>query len=344
MQKSNNIFFFHNNIPNNLFIRFFLLFIFINSIDSQIKRKDTEPEQISGKYFKLIQNNFKGNSNENNTFTQNFDEYTVTMKYLSLNLKIESNQIEEHMKEIGRYIFTYVNPFVEFILSFEISNNNNYTNIPSDTVFITFGQNLKFEIKNIYAYLDLSYIEFERNTNHSYSYKINEYGDRKIDIFIDIEKFKYISKIYNFLNGKKEQLNKFLYHSFCKYLYNIVSKYPIADGLYFYYIIKERLLDINTFGLDLDEDKDIEKISINYFEEEKYILDPQIKFINIKTEFELTFKNNKETTKYSEIIPEIYLFIDEFEFYRADTIIGNTTLSAIFDKLFKKIIWSLNND
>lgn len=322
---------------NKIFIRFLLFLIFINIILANIEREDTEPEIISDKYLEYIQNNFLGNSNENNTFIQNFGEYTISMQYLNIKLNVESINIEK--KEIS--FFSFIQPIIEFILCFEISNNNNYTNIPNDTVSISFDKysitpNLKFKIKNIYAKMELEYIYFERNTNHTYKYFTNEYESKKIDIYIEIDNFKYIPKIYKFMFDRKEKIQKFLYDSFFNYLNNIIWHYPEADSLYIFKLIKDKLLH-NTFALNIDEDKNIEKININSFEEENYILDPQIIFINIRTDFDLTFRNNNETKKYSEIIPEIYYFMGYFDFIRDGAKIGNTTLKAIFSELFGKI-------
>ena len=334
------------NIQNVFPILFiFLLFNNINSkLDSKLERSDTEPEIVSETILKMINTNFLGKENQTNTFIKNFGQYTISMKFVNIKFQEEYIDIDKIIKE--RDIFSFIEPSIEFILSLQISNNNNYTNTPNDTISILYNvnsdiPNLNVELKNIYSVINLKYIEFERNNDNSYKYSLYHSDDeikKNIEIFLDLENTKYIPKIYNFLKEKKEELEQFLLSSFCFYLDEIIGKYPQPDGLYLYNRIVENILNFNTFSLDLQEDKSIEKISINYFKEEKIIIDSPIYFINISINFKITFKDNRGTVEYYKIIPSIYYSSISFFKFNSNFKIGNTTLDSILENLFKRLI------
>ena len=321
-----------------------LVLLLFNNINSELKRPEAEPSEVSVKYLEMLHNCFLGKENQTNTFITYFGQYTIKMKFLNIKMFLEEEEI--YIDPLIQHThFSYINPYIEFILSLEVMNRNNNTNAPDDQVSIIYDSNrkepiLKFELKNVNSTINFEYIEFERNPDNTYHYIY--YKDdkelRRIEILIDLEKFKYIPKIYNLLNNQREQLNKFLLNSFCSYLDYIIHQYPIPDGIYSYNEIVERMININTFALDLKDDKSLEKISINSFKEEKYIIEgASIIFLNIKTNFEITFKNTTKVN-HNVVISKLYYIPDIFFFETIEYKIGKITLDKIFIYVIEKII------
>lgn len=266
------------------------------------------------------------------------------MKYENIFFKIEEVKITANTYTYD--FISYINPVIDFILSFEISKNNNIKTIQNNTIFISFDNenNLKFKIKNVYAEICAPFIEFEKRMDNSFEFKFfeNEEQKKKIDIFIDIEKYKSFPKMYELFNNNIIKLKDFLFNSFCKYLFNIVSYYPESDGVYIYKKIVNYLLNVNTFAINDESDKNIEKISINYFKEEKYekslIKNDIIFYINIETKFDIIFRNTTKTKSYSEIIPKIKFEPIIFTFEGNNCTIGNSSLKKIFENLFNDFV------
>lgn len=336
-----NIFIFMNQIITLKSILF--IFLLFNNINSKLERTDTEPEIVSETILKMINSNFLGKEEQTNIFIKNFGQYTISMKFVNIIFQEEYLDIDTIIKAAA--IFSFINPSIEFILSLQISNNNNYTNTPNDTISILYNvnsntPNLNVELKNIYSLINLKYLEFERQNDNTYKYFLYHYDEeikKNIEIFLDLENTKYIPKIYNFLVEKKEELEQFVLSSFCLYLDEIIGKYPQPDGIYLYNRIVRDILNLNTFSLDLEEDNSIEKISINYFKEEEIIIDSPIYFINITINFEITFKDNRGTVEYNNIIPFIYFSVISSFIFNSNCKIGNTTLDSILDNLFTRL-------
>lgn len=333
------------NFLKNIFCKFFLFFLLFNINHSKIKRDDVDPRIVSVNILKLIHTEFVGNNTKKNTFSLNLDDYTIVMKFLNIKIIPEEIKIEDHNYR-NWVFFTYMNPNIEFILSLEISNNNNYTNAKNDSLSILYNTNsqepnFKFELKNIFASIDCNYIQFEQQSDNTYKFSLFKTFDefKRIKIFIDLKNLKNFGKINKFFEDKKDKIEIFLFNSFNNYLSNIVSRYPPADGVFLYNEVVRRILHVNTFVLEYNEDKTIEKISINNIKEEKYISDfPSILFINVEIKFELIYTENIGHKSFSEIIPEIDFHSNAFYTNETNFKIGNTTLSNLIDGLFLKIV------
>jgi hypothetical protein len=334
---------FTNNL--NIFINLILLFLLINSTytRSDIIRKDIDPQIVSSTIKDLINKFYLEEGKEYNKYSINLEEYTVAMKFKFIQFNSPEIRIEQH-KDVRWNIFTYLNPEIEFILSLEISNNNQILNSKNNSVSIIFNErdspNLKFELKNIYAKILCDYIQFDQKTDNTYNFTMysNEREFKNIEIILDTKNYIHFSKINKFLNDKKNNLHIFLLNSFCNYLKSIVSFYPIPDGVYLYKEAIQRFEEIKIFALENNARETAEKICINLIKEEKFNnIFPEIEFINVKVEFDIIYQNSQ--TSYSHIIPKIYYypttgFVPEETNFK----IGNTTLSSILTSLFKKIV------
>ena len=330
------------NINYNIYIKFIFFFFCFNIIQSRIIRPDQDLTVVGRNIIKFINTNFK-----NNTYTLRFQEYSISMKFLFLKLQIGHEIKPYYYNDIG--FFTLDHPFIEFILSMIITNNNDLQNNPDDKVSIIFnpsriGPYLKFEFQNLYAKLEPKYIEFNRRPYNKimysfYNQDITKNYRKNVDVFIDIKKIKSFPKIDNFLNEHLEEIEDFLFDSFCVYLNSILGRYPEPDGVFLYKELVKSLLLINTYSLNITEDLSLNKVIVNEFKEENYTIDEScVKFMNIYVDLVLFYDDGLRREYLKENIPEIDFTNNFFSFSDIDFKVGNTTLNKIIGFLFNKIM------
>ena len=269
------------------------------------------------------------------------------MKFLFLKLKIDQEIKPYYFNDNG--FFTLDHPFIEFILSMNISNNNDLKNNPDDKISIIFNPSgiepyLKFEFQNIYAKLEPKYIEFKRRHDNTirysfYNQDITKDYRKNVDVFIDIKKIKSFPKIDKFLNEHFKEIEDFLFDSFCVYLNGILAKYPEPDEVFIYKELVKSLLLFNTYSLNITEDLSLNKVIVNEFKEENYTIDEScVKFMNIYVDLVLFYDDGIRKEYLKETIPEIDFTYYYFSFSDIDFKVGNTTLNEIIGYLFNKIM------
>ena len=297
-----------------------------------------DPWTVSSKIKDLINTFYLKEGNENNIYSINLEEYTVTMKFKFIQFNSDEITIVQH-KDVRWNIFTYNEPEIEFMLSLEISNNNQFSNSKNDSVSIIFNEgsipNLKFELKNIYAKILYEYIQFDQKSDSTYNFSMysNEREFKNIEINLDTKSFVHFKKINKFLNDKKSKLEMFLFNSFYDYLKSIVSTYPIPDGVYLYKEAIQRFDEIKTFAIEAAG-----KICINQIKEEKFInIYPEIEFFNITVDFDIIEQSSQNS--HSHTIPKMYYYPTKgFVLEETNFKIGNKTLSSILTLLFERIV------
>lgn len=335
----------HNERKNfnyNIYICLIFFFFCVNNIQSKIIRPDQDLVVVGENIIKFINTNFK-----NNTYTRSFQEYSISMKFSFLKLQIDQKINPYYYKDNS--FFTLDFPLIEFILSMNITNNNDFQNNPDDKVSIIFNPStiepyLKFELQNIYSKIEPKYIEFIRRHDNTIMYSfynkdiIKDYR-KNVDVFIDIKKIKSFPKIDNFLNEHLKEIEDFLFDSFCLYLNGILAKYPEPDGVFIYKELVKSLLLVNTYSLNITEDLSLNKVIVNEFKEENYTIDEScIRFMNIYVDLVLFYDDGLRKEYLQETIPEIDFTYNFFSFSDIDFKVGNTTLNEIIGYLFDKIM------
>ena len=196
-------------------------------------------------------------------------------------------------------------------------------------------------MKNLYAKIDFRFIEFQRNEDKTYNfllYYAKEDFKNNVQIFIDINNYKYFPKIYKFFNENKEKIEMFLFNSFCNYLNDILNQYPEPFGITLYKDIVEHLLAVKTFALNITTSSKLEKVIINKFKEENFIKASYIIIKNIAIDMDLVFYDKIKTENYKGNISEIYITPNFIAYSKTDVPIANTTLNTIINNIFDIIM------
>ena len=328
------------NIHKNIILKFIIFFFIINNINLKVITPDNNPYIVSNEVMKLIHSSFHTNKV---IYKENLIDYTIWMQFL--NIRIFDDGIYPEILH-NREFFSIYSPFIEFILNINITNNNDFINSPNNQSSIIFNfvyenPNLNFQLKNIDANIDALFIEFSRKEDGTYKYFFyyeDELDSNYIEIFFDIDKFKYFPKIYKFLNENKKNIEDFIFNSFCKYLDGILSKYPESDASYLYRSLVKHIDSVQTFALNITSNSKLEKVIINYFKEENTIMDSALYITNITIDIDLIFDGETKIEKYKGIIPELYFTTNFFTFGQVDFEIANTTINTIIGNVFNMII------
>ena len=328
------------NLHKNIILKIILFFFMINRMVPKIIRPDNDPLSVSDEVLKRIHSFF---NIKEVIYKEKLFDYTINMKFLNIRIFDEGIYPETYGY---REFFSIELPLIEFILNINISNNNDYVNSPinkSDIVFnnIFITPNLDFQLKYMNANISAAFLEFVRKEDGTYQY-VFFYDDldysKYIEIYFDIDRYKYFPKIYKFLNDNKKKVEDFIYNSFCKYLEDILSGYPQSDASYLYDKLVDHIRTVQTFALNITTNTKLEKVIINYFKEENAIMDSAYYITNITIDMDLIFDGEAKIEKYKGIIREMYLTTTFIAFGEDDFEIANTTVNTIIKEVINTII------
>ena len=343
---------FNNNLKSYyifLFLKLTLLLFIFNGIESKKENSLIDPNTEAETIINFIHSNF---NLKNVIYQEKFSEYNISMKFLNIKINDEEDIYLDYDYEKNEGYFSLEKTFIEFILSLNISNNNDLINNPDNKVSIIFNHYinspiLNFRLENLYAKIDLRFIEFHKNKDNTYNflfYYDKQDFKRNVQIFIDTNNYKYFPKIYKFFNENKEKIEMFLFDSFCNYLGDILSQYPEPVGVTLYKDIVKYLLSIKTFALNITSNLNLEKVIIKEFKEENFIKDSYIKIINISIDMDLLFDDNSKIENFKGIIPEIDITTNFISYGTTDIPIANTTLNTIISNVFDIILFNYIDD
>ena len=312
-----------NFIYSMLFINIILINL-VYSGNSLLNRDDTKPEIVAPRIVKLINENFLGE----NDYLKNLGDYSLEIKFLFLNFM--EGTININRLPSGRTFFSYIYPILDIIFSLR------FTKLPkNEGVSVLYNSpKLNFQLKNIYANIEMSYIEFVKQPNNTYKHTI---GQMKT-ISIDKNSFKYPEKINRFLNDNEKELELFILDSFNNYLRNITDYYPKSTEILLYETVLSYIKRYKTFSVSKEAKYINQKIFFKEFKEEKIFYNYGtviISNINIKFDFILS---EYYTYPYDVIIPNITCYREDFYFSSTKVKVGDLSLSDILDYIFKKII------
>ena len=334
--KEFEIFLIKKFFPLNIIVLYTMTFLIKVECSKQfwLSREETTPQKVAPEIIRLINENYDEKNGENKVYNKDFGEYSLELKFLYLNFNPEEINIDIYIT--GLKFFSYVDIYLDLIFSLKLTRNQN--NIRKDEVSILYNSktnssDLSFQLKKSFSTIYIKNIDFDKQPNNTYKYKIPS----KPEVIIETT-FDYPEKINKFLIKNEKEIGLFLFESFDNYLTNITDHFPKADGILIYEAVVIYLNKYRKFSLSKNPNYSDKTIFFNEFKEEKiYEQNGAIVFSNITIKFDILI-GSYIYKSYEEVIPYIEYINDDFYFNAVNTQVGDLQLKAILKFIFDFII------